>query len=279
MPRVQIVVPCFNEAARLRPSDFWLFASREPQVRFVFVNDGSTDGTAALLQRMASLEPLRFSVVELPANQGKAEAVRQGMCRALDDGASYAGYWDADLATPLDEIPRFLAHLEAVPALQLVLGARVQLLGRSVDRSPFRHYVGRVFATLTSLTLGLPVYDTQCGAKLFRNTPLTRALFEEPFASRWAFDVEILARLLRDARVQYPEMAQQLVCELPLQTWRDVPGSKVRPGDFLKSVLELVRIRTRVLKTLPTRAADHPLEPRATRHQPATLGPHRAPGR
>ena len=117
-------------------------------------------------------------------NQGKAAAVRAGMRRAFEQGTRYAGYWDAALATPLEEVPRFLDVLDRTPQLTVVFGARVQLLGRSIERSSVRHYLGRIFATVASNVLGLAVYDTQCGAKLFRVDEESRALFAEPFLVR-----------------------------------------------------------------------------------------------
>lgn len=229
----QIVVPCFNEAARLRADAFRAFCARNPGVDFLFVNDGSTDETLERLQELERSLPGRAAVLDLARNSGKAEAVRLGMLAALKSGAGAAGYWDADLATPLEEIPRFQAVLAERPQVDLVMGARVQLLGRTVRRSAARHYLGRVFATAVSQVLRLAVYDTQCGAKLLRNGPRLAPVFDEPFCVNWTFDVELIARLLR---------AGSLLYELPLDHWEDVAGSKVRPRDFATGFVELVRI-------------------------------------
>jgi glycosyltransferase involved in cell wall biosynthesis len=236
------VVPCFNEVDRLRPDDFVAAVEREPGLSFLFVDDGSTDGTAGALRTLCARRPDRLELIELARNRGKAEAVRQGLLAAIDRDADYAGYWDADLSTPLAAIPEFRAVLDARPGVRLVMGARVQLLGRHISRRATRHYSGRIFATLASLTLGLPVYDTQCGAKLFRVTPDLGAVFDTPFLSRWIFDVEILERMLRPAGGRSAVAAAGIV-ELPLLEWTDVGGSKVRPTDFARAGLELARIR------------------------------------
>jgi hypothetical protein len=102
----------------------------------------------------------------------------------------------------LDEIPRFQALLRERPQVDLVMGARVQMLGRTVRRSPLRHYLGRVFATAVSQVLRLAVYDTQCGAKLLRNRAELALVFDEPFCVNWTFDVALIARLLRGSPVR-----------------------------------------------------------------------------
>ena len=235
-------MPCYNEAARLDLEAFRSFAAREKAVDFLFVNDGSTDATLARLRELEADDRESFAVLDLPRNVGKAEAVRAGLCVAFKSNADYVGFWDADLATPLDEIARFGAVLERLPKIELVFGARVQLLGRTVRRSSVRHYLGRVFATAVSQVLGLPIYDTQCGAKLLRRTPELAALFAEPFAVNWTFDVEILARLIQSRRGGGLTPASEAVYELPLERWHDVAGSKVRAVDFLLAFFEIARI-------------------------------------
>jgi hypothetical protein len=181
-------------------------------------------------------------MLDLPRNSGKAEAVRQGMLKALTQDPAFVGYWDADLATPLDAIPQFMDVLSAKPELQLAIGSRVRLLGRSIDRRPTRHYLGRVFATAASLVLRLPVYDTQCGAKLIRVSPATRGLFAQPFRTNWVFDVELLARFLQSYPRKTGFSAVDSIYEIPLIEWRDVEGSKVKARDFFKSFFELLAI-------------------------------------
>ncbi len=231
-----VVIPCYNEQRRLDADAFREFLLDHENIGFLLVNDGSSDGTRELLEELALGNPERLYVLHLERNSGKAEAVRRGLLEAAAIGAEYAGFWDADLATPLEAIPEFALHLDLHPEVQMIFGARVRLLGRQIDRRPMRHYLGRLFATTASLVLGVPLYDTQCGAKLFRMGPEVVRLFEAPFRSRWIFDVEIVARFLAQPRLQ---AASDLIHEMPLLRWRDVAGSKVRATDFLRAFFEL----------------------------------------
>ena len=245
MPTVTIVVPCYNEEKRLDPAAFLRMARAHPEIRFLLVNDGSTDGTQALLDALARDGGASIEALSLASNRGKAEAVREGVRHALRDRPEAFGYWDADLSTPLEEIPAFLKILAEHEEIELVMGSRVKLLGRDIERKVSRHYLGRVFATCASTSLGVPVYDTQCGAKLFRNSPGTRWAFRSPFLSRWIFDVELMARLglLGARRPRYD--TERCVYEHPLPVWRDVAGSKIRLLDWFTAAWELVRITCR----------------------------------
>ena len=244
MPQITLVVPCYNEAHRIDVDAFAAFAGEHETVGLVFVNDGSSDGTLEVLTK-ATESIRRASVLNLPTNQGKGEAVRVGVLSAFQQGSDLFGYWDADLSTPLNEMFAMAALFDTHPQLHLVMGSRVQLLGRNVTRRATRHYVGRVFATAASLTLGLPVYDTQCGAKLFRNNELTRGLFQDPFTTRWVFDVEILARLMTTTGAVSTSAISELVCEYPLESWTHVPAGNIRLRDFPASLWGLWRISRR----------------------------------
>ena len=243
-PEVIVVVPCYNEEKRLPQRDFISFVDRVPGYNFLFVNDGSRDGTLEMLRSLEAQSPERFQVLNLEQNGGKAEAVRHGFLQAMGSGVPFLAFWDADLATPLEVLPDFVKAFDAQPKIEMVLGARVKLMGRDIQRKGSRHYLGRVFATFASGVLGLAVYDTQCGAKMFRVTDTLRAIFDGPFSSRWIFDVEILARYLKETGFSRTE-AEARICEYPLQVWRDVAGSKLSAGDFLKAIGELATIYLR----------------------------------
>jgi dolichyl-phosphate beta-glucosyltransferase len=245
--RCCLVVPCYNEAARLDVEGFRSYLATVPTVHLLFVDDGSRDDTIGVLNRVCAGFGDRAFVLRRPANQGKAEAVRAGVVHALR-GSSYefVGFWDADLATPLNSVARFLQVFENHPGIEMVFGSRVQLLGRHVQRSAVRHYLGRVFATAVSTVLRMPIYDTQCGAKLFRVTSSTPQVFAERFISKWVFDVEIIARYLNLYRAD-SRLLDKAIYEYPLERWIDVAGSKVRPFDFLTAFVDVVKIKLKYL--------------------------------
>ena len=234
-PTCTLVVPCFNEAARLDPDQFDALAAAA-DARVLAVDDGSTDDTAAVLDKLVGRDPDRYAVLALAPNVGKGEAVRRGLLAALDRGTDLVGYCDADFATPPHEVARLVATLRADESIGAVLGSRVALMGSDIQRSAFRHYSGRLFATAGSLVLGVPVYDTQCGAKAFRVTDALRQALATPFVSRWAFDVELLGRLLRR-----PAGSGRFV-ELPLRQWREPGGSKLTTRAGIRAAADLARI-------------------------------------
>jgi glycosyltransferase involved in cell wall biosynthesis len=230
------VVPCYNEERRL---DRAAFLALSRSVRLLFVDDGSSDGTRRVLEELAARSGC-IKVLDLPQNEGKSEAVRQGLILALADDPPPAivGYLDADLATPAREILRIITALEADDRLMAVLGSRVARLGSRIVRRTHRHYLGRVYATAASAALGIAVYDTQCGAKAFRVGETFRKAIESPFRSAWSFDVLLIERLL-DGVDGCPGLPLASLMELPLEEWSDVPGSTMQLAGSLAAFRDL----------------------------------------
>jgi dolichyl-phosphate beta-glucosyltransferase len=238
-PRLQLVIPCYNEASRFKSEAFLELVASRSDVGVLFVDDGSTDDTAAILADVATRGSGRMSVVTMPQNAGKARAVRCGVLAAFEQRPEFVGYWDADLSTPLTALPEFIDVLETNPLVDIVMGSRVKLMGRRINRKMTRHYCGRLFATAASLALRVGIYDTQCGAKIFRANEPVRQAFSAPFQSRWIFDVEILARYIA---ANGTAAAEARICELPLRTWIEMPGSKLTAWHVVRAVWDLARI-------------------------------------
>jgi glycosyltransferase involved in cell wall biosynthesis len=228
-----LVIPCYNEAARL---DMDRFLAGPESCLLLFVNDGSTDRTAEVVRKHVGG---RIHLLDLSRNLGKAEAVRAGMLHAIRtpplSEVAWFGFWDADLAMPLSEVQSFLRFSRQLDGrVDSIWGSRVYRLGSVIERRFFRHLAGRCVATMAGLLLNIGSYDSQCGAKIFRREVVTSA-FGAPFVSRWLFDIELLFRLRTAA-----------IVECPLQQWRDVPGSRLRLVTMaLRVVPDLLRIRAR----------------------------------
>ncbi len=240
--RATYVIPCYNEENRLERSQIAALVS-DSRIFVVLVDDGSKDATRSLLHDIASRTPDRVSVLGLDQNGGKAEAVRRGLHFAIAEQADIVGFADADFATPVHELVRLLDELER-SAADLVIGSRILRLGASIDRKPLRHLVGRVFATVAAAAVGVPVYDTQCGAKLFRVDPRLERALETPFSSRWSFDVELLCRLYGRLGTT-SDLPLPVALEVPLSEWHEVSGSKLHIGSMAKSFGELLGIWAR----------------------------------
>jgi len=235
---ITIVIPCFNEAARIRAEEYLSYLDANEDINFLFVDDGSTDNTPDILHQLKQNSPQRIDILLLSKNTGKATAVRQGILASFKKPSIYVGYWDADLATPLSEIPRFIAELRVDQNKKMICGSRIKTLGADIQRQIFRHYLGRALATFISIILRLPVYDTQCGAKIIERE-LAETIFSEPFISPWLFDVELIARVIG---LVGRKKAAEIIYELPLNTWHDIGTSKVSLRYLPKIPLEIARI-------------------------------------
>lgn len=240
MQNVCVVVPCYNEEQRFRTADVLAFLDTHPNAALCLVDDGSRDGTLGVLKALQQQRPAQVVVHAVSPNGGKAAAVRAGVLFAAQAGEwPVLGYWDADLSTPFSEVDRLLAVLDADPSCRLVMGSRVKRLGAQIDRRVARHILGRLFAACATGILGLSVYDSQCGAKLFRRDTVD-VFFREPFLTRWLFDLEMLARLRNQVGVAAMDSAR----EVPINRWMEVGGSKLRASEMIQVPLELLRIRS-----------------------------------
>lgn len=233
-----LVIPCFNEAKRLQTKAFE-DAIVKQNLHFLFVNDGSSDHTLEVLQAFASQYPNQVRIVDSTPNLGKGNAVRKGMLDSLLwKPFDYTGYWDADLSAPLSEVKIIVEPMLAA-GYQFAFGSRLLRIGGNIKRNGFRHYVSRISATFAAETLGLPVYDTQCGAKIFSHQ-IVEGLFKMPFISSWLFDVELF---FRAKQLWNKAEFYKHTIEIPITKWTEVGGSRLRFNNLIKVPLELFKIR------------------------------------
>ncbi len=239
MSKICIVIPCYNEEDRLKVKSFSDFLSQYgSEYDILFVNDGSIDNTIEVLKNIKSSFSNTCDILDLKINKGKGEAVREGINHAyLSNKYSYIAFFDADLATPLEEIFLLRKIAEENSALDMILCSRVKRLGANITRKLKRHLLGRVFATFASQILNLAVYDTQCGAKLIKAS-LAPQLFNTPFITSWLFDIEIIARI----RNLNPSIIEKLLYEHPVTVWEDIGGSKLKLKHMIKVPWELFKI-------------------------------------
>ena len=239
MNKTCIIIPCYNEENRLPQDEFLNYIKNNLDINFCFVNDGSSDQTLQILQSMKLVYPENIVVLDLKTNQGKAEAVRSGINHViLAYNYEIVGYFDADLATPLIEIKRLLCLLNE-NNYSMAFGSRIKLLNYIIERSNFRHYIGRFFATLSSMCLKAAIYDTQCGSKIFKRE-LASELFKTPFVTKWLFDVELFARIVNSKGYDF---LKTNVVESPLRVWIEKGDSKVKFSNGLLIPLQLLKIK------------------------------------
>ena len=166
-----IVIPCYNEETRLASlkDEYFLFLNKHEDVLLCFINDGSSDATLEQLEILKTAFEKNVEVVSLTVNKGKAEAVRQGVlfCNKKFNH-KYIAYLDADLSTSFKECMRLVTYLDSHDEISFVFASRIAKTGAIIKRQIHRFLVGRIISMLISNVLGIEVYDTQCGCKVFK---------------------------------------------------------------------------------------------------------------
>jgi dolichyl-phosphate beta-glucosyltransferase len=235
LPAFSVVIPCFNEAARIGQTihatlDY--LSSVSPESELIVVNDGSTDETSTIARNALARAKIEARLLENFPNRGKGAAVGKGLLAAQ---RPIGLFFDADLSTPLSEIPKVIEPI-ANGDVDLAFGSRA--LDRSLigQHQPWRReQAGRVFNLLVRIATGLPFWDTQCGFKAFR-LDVCRPILEAARIEGFAFDVELLYLAHR---------AGLRLREIPVR-WNHAEGSKIQfIHDSLRMLREVIELRLR----------------------------------
>src|SRR5689334_22233745 len=233
LPPLSVVIPCYNEATRIGDTvratlDY--LSAESPDAELIVVNDGSTDATASIVRQALAAAKVQTRLLENFPNCGKGAAVRSGLLAASEP---IGLFFDADLSTPLSEIPKVIEPI-ANGDVDLAFGSRAldrKLIG--VHQPWRREQAGRVFNLIVRIATGMPFWDTQCGFKAFR-LDVCRPILETARITGFAFDVELLFLAYR---------AGLRLREVPVR-WNHAEGSKVRVvHDSLKMLREVISLR------------------------------------
>jgi glycosyltransferase involved in cell wall biosynthesis len=230
LPQLSIVVPAYNEAARLPLTlpRMLTFCRHHGSVELLVVDDGSRDATAALIEDLAN-DHAFVRLLKNPGNRGKGYSIRHGMLEAKGDWILFT---DADLSSPLDEFYKLMTAAQSKHAV-IAIGSRA--LDRSlvgVHQSALREWSGRFFNLVMRVATGLPFRDTQCGFKLFRKDA-AQTVFSRQLLEGFGFDVEDL---------MIAKIHKLPAIEIPVR-WDNVEGTKVSPFNGARAFWDLAVVR------------------------------------
>jgi dolichyl-phosphate beta-glucosyltransferase len=231
MPQYSIIIPAYNESARLgatldRVLDH--IAAQHWDAEVIVVNDGSRDDTAEMVLTRARANPA-LRLVENPGNRGKGYSVRNGMLKAQGEIRLFT---DADLSSPIEEANKLFVAIEA--GADVAIGSRwLQPDTQTQRQSLLRQFYGRTFNLALRILLGLRFKDTQCGFKAFSRSSVQK-LFSMQTIEGWGFDAELLFLADRSGLN---------VKEVPV-VWSDAEGTRIHPlRDGLHMMAEVLTIR------------------------------------
>ncbi len=237
-PSHALVIPCFNEAKRLKVAEYRAFIEAHPDVIVCFVNDGSRDNTLEILHGIQRDYPAQVIVAENARNMGIGETVRNGVLTTAGISAiREVGFLDADLSTGFDEYLEMLQIMRD-SSLLMIFGSRKSEDGRNISYSPIRLLAATITRIIIRRIVKLPITDTQCGAKIFAQEAIP-VCFGQPFVSRWLFDVEVILRLTREKKSLDDS---KYIREFFLLRWKHEPDSKVTLKDTIHIPYQFLKI-------------------------------------
>ncbi len=230
-PQLSIVIPAFNESARIEATlrrVMSCVSERGWDAEVLVVDDGSTDSTAAIVERWMTTHP-RLHLVQNPGNRGKGYSVRNG---SLQSAGEIVMFTDADLSAPMEEAERLIAAIQG--GADVAIGSRwLDRTRQTIHQPLYRRFFGRCFNWVTRMVMGLPFKDTQCGFKAFRREA-AQVIFRLQTIERWGFDPEILfiARKLK-----------YVIREVPVTWGHDERSRMSYLKDGMKMLEEMAMIR------------------------------------
>jgi dolichyl-phosphate beta-glucosyltransferase len=247
-PKYSIVIPAFNESARIPATLQSVVAcirANQWSAEVIVVNDGSTDSTAQLVRDFAESAP-EVRLIENPGNRGKGYSVRSGILQALGEVVMFT---DSDLSAPIEEADRLFAAIAG--GADIAIGSRWLESGRQTHRQPlYRQVFGRCFNAVCRMVMQLPFADTQCGFKAFTRGA-AHTVFQLQTIERWGFDPEILFIAIKrgfrvvevpvswahDARTRmsYLKDGMQMLKELAIIRWNALTGHYSKRVDALRT--------------------------------------------
>ncbi len=245
-PQYSIVIPAFNESARIPATLEAVVACIRAHgwaAEVIVVNDGSRDATAEVVRAFARRAP-EIRLIENPGNHGKGYSVRHGMLEALGEVVMFT---DSDLSAPIEEAERLFAAINA--GADIAIGSRWLESGRQTHRQPlYRQFFGRCFNAVTRAVMGLHFADTQCGFKAFTRAA-AQTVFQLQTIERWGFDPEILFIALKRGfrivevpvswahdertRMSYLKDGFQMLKELAIIRWNALTGRYNKPVEIV----------------------------------------------
>ncbi len=255
-----IIIPCYNEEKRLNVDAFINFVQKDNDFHLCFVNDGSKDNTLEVLKDIQSHNPLKVSIIDMKKNSGKAAAVRAGARYLHSRGdMEFIGFIDADLSTDFEDFDGLLKTLKTNRKLSFVFGSRAKDASENIEKNRVRAMISKFINILIIFILGLPILDTQCGAKVFK-AELVPVIFNKSFFSRWLFDVEMFIKMKK----HFGKTAiMKKIHEQPLKRWVHMEDSKLGLKDSLEIPYRLISIwfNYNVLPSLQSSIIKENIEP------------------